>query len=518
MYTSAAVAGYFGLFTVLAAIIAALAYRLHRQRLEYRTLFESVPCAITVIDKNYRVVSYNREFAENLAHSLNGYCYSAFKGKHEKCSECPVEKTFKEGATCTSEEMRINRDGSKKYWLVKTAPIRDVKGEITSAMEMCLDITPLKSLQEELSRSEKKYYAIFNNIPNAVFVLNPVERYQILDCNRNVTSVYGYAQEEIISRSFLGLFLKEEREHYVFQLRQARDIAQARQIRKDGGIIYVSINISPAEYLEERVLLVTVSDITQRLEREQQLAQTSKLATLGEMATGVAHELNQPLTVIKMASRFIAKKIEQKHFIPAETLTRMVEKIDTNVDRANDIITRMRDFARKSSLELEAVDLNAVLKNAFEIFSQQLKLRMIEVVLRLKADLPPILADARRLEQVVINLLVNARDAIEERYGQRDGDGCERMIFITSRVRSGKVIAEVSDTGMGVSESIRDKIFEPFFTTKEVGKGTGLGLSISYGIVKEFRGDIGVTDNAHGGACFQLTFPIHIPRDDRSDG
>jgi histidine kinase len=258
------------------------------------------------------------------------------------------------------------------------------------------------------------------------------------------------------------------------------------------------------------VLLVTTSDITKRLEAEQQLIQASKMATLGEMATGIAHELNQPLSVIKTASSFCLKKLLQGQPLKDEVLQTLVEKVDGNADRATKIIHHMRQFARKAETVLSRVHLHTVLESAFDIFSQQLKVRGIEVVWNTAPDLPKILADPGRLEQVFINLLINARDAITAKPPPPPGEVVTERIFITTRLEAGRgrVVCEVSDTGIGLPEGMAERLFEPFFTTKEPGKGTGLGLSISYGIIKECGGVIWARPNEVGGACFVLEFPI----------
>jgi histidine kinase len=242
---------------------------------------------------------------------------------------------------------------------------------------------------------------------------------------------------------------------------------------------------------------------------EQQLIQTSKMATLGEMATGVAHELNQPLSVIKTASNFFMRKINKKEMIENDTLLTMSKKIDSNVDRATKIINHMREFGRKSDMSREKVSVNRVIRAALEVLNQQLKLRGIEVVQELQEGMPRILADSSRLEQVFINLLVNSRDAIEEKRATKgEMEGVERIIFKT-RADDKNVTVEVCDTGPGIPETITEKIFEPFFTTKKIGKGTGLGLSISYGIIKDCRGRIRVvSQKKDDGACFVITFPI----------
>jgi histidine kinase len=253
---------------------------------------------------------------------------------------------------------------------------------------------------------------------------------------------------------------------------------------------------------------VTTSDITQRLETEQQLIQASKMATLGEMATGVAHELNQPLSVIKTSSGFFMKKIRKKEPIKEEILYTLAEEIDRHVDRATKIINHMRQFGRMADVKMTAVQINDLLKKAFDLFSQQLKVRAIEVDWDLQEGLPDIQANSDRLEQVFINLLINARDAIEERWAGREFKPGDKKITLRTSTEKDQVRVEVTDTGNGIPASIAERIFEPFFTTKEVGKGTGLGLSISYSIVKEAGGDIRVSNRNRNGATFILTFPV----------
>lgn len=480
---------------------------LNKQRNEYQNLFERVPCIITVQDRNYKLIRYNKEFYEKFKPKSGDYCYAAYKGRKEKCVVCPVERTFEDGRSHFSEERGFNKDGTLTHWVVHTTPIKNEKGEIVAAMEMNLDVTQTKLLEEELKKSEKKYHAIFDHIPNPVFVLD-TETLEILDCNTSVEVVYGYKKDEIIRTSFLQLFRQEDQDHYAKMIKNSSVINQARHFNKDGGTLFVNIRVSPSEYPGEKVLLVLTSDITQRLETEQQLIQASKMATLGEMATGVAHELNQPLSVIKTASRFFMKKIRKKEKIEDDILFAMAEEIDSYVDRATKIINHMRQFGRKSDITLEKVEVNAVLKNALEILGQQLKVRGIELVWDLEQDLPLIMADSDRLEQVFINLLINARDAIDERWQSQPHQKGQKAITLKTQSNAKEITVEIHDTGAGIPGSILERIFEPFFTTKKVGQGTGLGLSISYGIIKDCKGSIQAVARKDGGAGFIIKFPI----------
>ena len=474
---------------------------------EYQMLFDLVPCIITVQDRDFKLIRYNREFADKFDPKPGDYCYQAYKGRDEKCPICPVENTFEDGESHWSEESGPDRDGTTRHWLVKTCPIKNSKGEIVAVMEINLDITHRKELEEKLRISENKYYSIFNNIPNPVFVLD-LDTFLILDCNESVEVIYGYTRTATIGRSFFEMFKEEDRDYYALKLRTSSFLGQAKHKTKDGRSLFVNIRVSPSEYNGQKVLLVTTSDITKRLETEQQLLQASKMATLGEMATGVAHELNQPLSVMESASGFLIRKLHKKEKIDDDHLNIMAQKISSNVDRATKIINHLREFGRKDDVTLEKVQMNDLLRRAHELLSQQLKVRGINVVWQLEDDLPIIIADPGRLEQVFINLLLNARDAIEDKLATEVMKKSYEEIIIKTSSDGKTVSAEISDTGTGVPKEILEKVFEPFFTTKTTGKGTGLGLSISYGIIKECGGSIQVKSEIDKGAVFIIEFPI----------
>ncbi|HCY83660.1 MAG TPA: PAS domain-containing sensor histidine kinase [Desulfobacteraceae bacterium] len=485
---------------------------LNREKIRYQYLFEQVPCTITVQNKKYELIEFNQEFERRFNPSYGDHCYAAYKDLDAKCLNCPVEKTFEDGRPHFSEESGVNKDGSEAHWFVKTAPLLDEEGNVVAAMEMSLDISRRKKLEEKVKISEKKYQAIFKNIPNPVFIVDRAAL-TILDCNDAALAVYGYARDEIKGRGFGQLFPSDA----VFdQIRGSMDICfheRMVNVKKDEDYLYVNIWISPADFVDRNVLIVTTVDITDSVETEHQLIQAGKMATLGEMATGVAHELNQPLSVIKTASGFIARKISSDQEIDKEILKTLSEEIESHVDRASKITNHMRLFGRKSKFQKESVNINDVLTRGFDIFSQQLKLREIDVIWKLSQDLPLISADPVRLEQVFINLLINARDAIVAKFDaariKTGGDSPEndlRQITLKTRVEKGRVRVKIRDTGTGISSAHLDKIFEPFFTTKKVGQGTGLGLSISYGIIRESGGEITVHNNKDGGATFIMLF------------
>ena len=189
----------------------------------------------------------------------------------------------------------------------------------------------------------------------------------------------------------------------------------------------------------------------------------------------------------------------------------MAEGISRHIARATGIINHMREFGRKSDQTVAAVDLAGVVHHTFELFSQQLKVRNIEVVFDIPDDLPPVAAQANPLEQVLMNLLINARDAVEEGHDPNTRPGDKRIVIALALAGTPEkqfVTASVADNGPGIAPHVLGRIFEPFFTTKDVGKGTGLGLSISYGIIKNYGGDIVADTPAGGGARFTIRLPV----------
>jgi histidine kinase len=241
------------------------------------------------------------------------------------------------------------------------------------------------------------------------------------------------------------------------------------------------------------------------MERDAQLFQATKMKTLGEMSAGIAHELTQPLNAIKIGNDFLRRMIQDGRRLSNQEIERVAASVTGQVQRASDIINRLREFGRKPDFRKEPVNLNTVINHVAQIVAQQLILNNIRVKFDLDETIAPVLANANRLEQVVFNLVNNARDAILQVPEEIRPDG-ERVIKLSTYEDDQQVVCAVEDSGIGIPDSVREKIFEPFYTTKEVGKGMGLGLAISYGIVRDYDGSVDVTNRVGGGTCFKIAF------------
>jgi C4-dicarboxylate-specific signal transduction histidine kinase len=237
-------------------------------------------------------------------------------------------------------------------------------------------------------------------------------------------------------------------------------------------------------------------------EKQEQLVQAAKLATLGELTTGVAHELNNPLNNIGL---FVGNAIDLLEMGSSDK-ARLLHELRSamqQIGKATEIITHLRTFGRTAPTSRERVAINQVIESALALMREQLRLRQIKVQTLLSPADPMVIGSAIQLEQIFINLLANARDAV--------AGAARKLIVIASHVEQQHVNITVRDTGCGIPEGQEQRIFDPFFTTKDVGQGTGLGLSITYSIIREHQGTISVEGHPGEGAVFRVQLPLGDP-------
>jgi C4-dicarboxylate-specific signal transduction histidine kinase len=298
--------------------------------------------------------------------------------------------------------------------------------------------------------------------------------------------------------------LEEEVEQLRLRVRQGEERRRA--------LIHImgDLNESNRRLGDQRKAMIHIMgdlrETTQEMERrehelrdkQEQLVQAGKLATLGELTTGVAHELNNPLNNIGLYIGNVIDRVHLGKFDNAQVLADLEKAMD-QVQKATEIISHLRTFGRAASVTVERVDMDDVVERALSLMHEQLRLRAIEVELDLSPDDLVVLGNPIQLEQVFINLLTNARDALAE--------APERKIRISSRLDGDEIQIAFADSGGGIPEQIQSRIFDPFFTTKEVGAGTGLGLSITYSIIKEHGGEIALAASPQG-ALFDIALPL----------
>ena len=261
--------------------------------------------------------------------------------------------------------------------------------------------------------------------------------------------------------------------------------------------------------IEKRKMMerTTRETLLELKEAQSQLIQSAKLASIGELVSGVAHELNQPLMVIRSNAQLLTRTLK-KGLKLSENGFQPLSLIEPNTKRMMNIINHLRTFSRQTKEEFTAVNVNKTIEGCLLMVGEQLRLRNIDLTFELKEDIPEIAGNATQIEQVVLNLITNGRDAIEDLGTGRNRAGVITVVTAVSGKERERVEILVKDTGKGISVKHLDRIFEPFFTTKDVGEGTGLGLSVSYGLIKDHQGEIEVAETGPGGTTFRIWLPI----------
>jgi len=499
------------------AVIKRSEKALRESERKYRLLVRNLP---NCVYKGY--LDGSIDFFDDKIEQITGYSKEEFLLRkknwfslvHEDDLDYTQEK-FKQALRTDSSYIREYRVKSKTgdtIWIQDGGQIIfGENGEVEFITGAFIDITERKLAEKALHESEEKYRSLFNSGPDPIFVLDRAGL-EILDANPVAEETYGYSKDELSGMLFSALGpvddICKSMSDFENDEWPAACIVSSRvqHYRKSRKPFYVRVTACPTRYKDRDAIILATTDITEALEKEAQLLQASKMTTLGEMSAGIAHELNQPLNAIKMGSEYLNMMIENRKEIPEKNLVEVSRQISEQVDRASEIIDRLREFGRKPDFAKEKVDINEAVRVAIGIVGQQFRLQNINITLEMDDSLPPILARKTRIEQVIFNLVANARDAVMRTKEARPGK-VKPAITIRSFYENERVTLTVADNGSGIPKDILNKVFEPFFTTKEVGSGMGLGLSISYGIVKDYNGNIDIQSKEGEGTTITLTFP-----------
>ena len=359
----------------------------------------------------------------------------------------------------------------------------------------------LREKAEELQRITEYNQNILESMDSGILVLDldgAVARW-----NKAMESLYGKKRGEVLGRTldeiFPAAFLEALRGSLV--LEDHEEIAHIYKLHlsaADGRSLMVNVSIAPFEVVsgERHGTVLILEDVTGRVRLEEQLQHSEKMASIGLLAAGVAHEVNTPLTGISSYTQMLKEQVK-----PEDLRFPLLEKIEKQTFRAAKIINNLLNFARSSTSEFELLDVNKTLLEVLSLLDHQLDKNRIRVVRELAEDLPEIRGNENRIQQVFFNLILNARDAMPK----------GGWLTIATRAdEDDTVIVEVRDTGHGIRREDVKRIYDPFFTTKGIGRGTGLGLSVSYGIVQEHGGAIFVDSAPGKGTTFQVALPAAI--------
>lgn len=356
-------------------------------------------------------------------------------------------------------------------------------------------------LRSKVESTEERYRYLFEHASEAIILVRISDR-RILQMNQAARQLLVWPDTEVDFppiEAFCPISTDSGNESgNLVTFKKMLDQGKLTLTRRDGKSIPVEAGGAEIEWGGEKALQLYFRAITEKEKLEQQLRQAEKLSALGHMISGVAHELNNPLAVV----RGYLELILQHHDLPEKT-RKDLEKVAYESNRAAKLVSNFLSFAREQPAHREKVQVNDILNRIVDVRRFDLKLSNIEIELELDADLPTTNADMDQLQQVFVNLIENALQVLKAQKGDRD----KRLRIVTLKENQ-YVVVQIEDNGPGIDEKVAPHIFEPFFTTKEVGSGTGLGLSIAYSIISDHEGRIFYYPVETGGAGFRLEIPI----------
>ncbi len=461
-----------------------------------RALLDDLGRSTAEVDRRLQRASSAEEVVKTLVSGLEGFLE-------------PIHRAAVEG-TQYAQHLRLEQQAAitdRALWLIYPliASIALMLGSFLMAAILAgRGNADLRRKNDELVL----YYHTLDAAPVGILVVESSARFDLIEINTQAEAIFGIEREAYLGLPFGQLLgqLSAADDGNIERLNRAIESMLAYHdefqcTTSYDSTIWIRVGVAPVRGTGDSAghVVVTLEDITGQKSAQLQLIQASKLATLGEMSTSVAHELNQPLAIIRMASGNLRRKLSRGDFDAEELLDKLV-KIEAQTARAASIIDHMRMFGREPSESFTPIDVRQAIRDALGLVGEQLRLSEIELATDFPEHCPAVLAHPIQFEQVILNIVTNAIHVIAE-------SGVPGRIRVSVKTDRSRVNVTIDDNGGGIPEKSLPRLFDPFFTTKDPGKGTGLGLAVSYGIVRDMRGTITAT-NTEAGARFTVSVPI----------
>ena len=477
----------------------------------YKGFFEYLSLPALILNAGMEVLDVNHKFLEHFGYTrdqvMGQKCFQVFHRRETPCPDhrCRFQNVLDGERTCVNLNEYLNQEGEVVFEEVHLSAIRDHQGELLGVLEFVNDVSAAKRQEGSLMEANEFLNRLLDSMVGVVVAADLDGR--IIFLNRSVERVLGYEVWELVGKHLSKIVPLEE-------LKRATQILKkhgkalgihTKVLKKDGEAIPVRANSAYVYRKDQPAATVTIfTDLREKLrledrlvEARMQVVQSDKLAGLGRMAAGIAHEINNPLTGIMVYADLLRDQLPEGDPTRAD-----LDCILEDAERCQDIVKGLLDYSRQSEVQIEELDLNQIIDDAFNL------IRDDSVFLKMRIDRNfhfgplPIQGDPKLLRQVFINLIMNAVDAME-------GQG--RLKVTTGIDEQGWRFAEVCDSGPGISPEDLERIFDPFYTTKGVGKGTGLGLSVVYGVLNSHGGSISIKETSSAGTTFLVRLPAEAP-------
>ncbi|MGB2697338.1 MAG: PAS domain S-box protein, partial [Candidatus Zixiibacteriota bacterium] len=473
---------------------------------EKATILNSMAEHVVYYDKEMSILWANKAAAKSAglpAEEMAGrHCYEVWRQKSEHCINCPVIEAIKTGEPHQAE--LTNKDGG--IWFVKAHPVRNTNGGIVGAVEITLDITQRKNVEQVLKQSERDYRGLFESAHDAILILDPEEEI-VLDVNQRACTIYGFDRSEFIGMSLetISKDVTRGRKH----IKAALDKGfyhhfETCQYRKDGTEILLEINASVVEYKGKRTILSINRDITERKKMQEELLKAKKLESIGILAGGIAHDFNNILTGI-LGNISVAKAKADSE----DEIFRTLVKAEKASLRAKDLTQQLLIFSKGGAPIKETTSIGELIEDSVDFV---LRGSNVRCEFSIPDGLWPVEIDKGQINQVLNNLIINADQSMPDggliKVSAENISLSAKDILLLKKGRYVKI--NIKDQGIGIPKQHQQKIFDPYFTTKK--KGDGLGLATSYSIVKNHNGYIQVESELGIGSTLFIYLPASLKK------
>jgi PAS domain S-box-containing protein len=490
---------------------------LQEERNKLQSIVGAIGDGLSIQDLDYNISYQNDVLKDLFGDRVGEKCYLVYEGKDMVCDGCPVEMAYKDGNSHSSERSVIMPSGGITFWENIANPIRDAGGEIISCLEIARNITDRKQAEEALRESEYELLIAQRLAGLGSWTYDSVS--QQPTWSEGMFNIWGLSPKD-------GAPKYTDQEKLIHPDDYPRFDAAVREAVELGKPYELDLRICRPDGVEKTIITIcepkcdevgnvvklrgTIQDITERKKAEEQkaklesqLQQAQKMESIGSLAGGIAHDLNNILFPISGFSEMLLDEI------PPDNHTReSIEQIYKSAKRGSDLVNQILAFSRQSNLQKLPIRIQPILKEVLKLVRATIP-KNIELANHIDKDCGRVSADPTQIHQIAMNLITNAYHAVEEKGGSINIELKETVFEKDDLIKPGKyVVLTVSDTGTGIDQSLIDKIFDPYFTTKVQGKGTGLGLSVVHGIVKEHGGDIRVYSEIGKGTVFHVYLPL----------
>jgi len=459
----------------------------------YRRLFDELPCYVTVQDKRFRLIATNRMFQRDFVVGPDAHCYEVYKGRTEKCVDCPVEKTFRDGHTHSSEEVVRRKGGDEVHVIVHTSPLRKSNGVIDGVVEISTDITEVKRLQQ-------KYHALFEEAPCYISVQD--RDLKILEANRRFRKDFGnpnggYCYDVYKHRSEPCLTCPVAETFQDGRSHQSEEVVTSREGCPANVLVHTAAVRNNVGHIDSVIEMSTnITDV-----RELQ----SQLTSLGLIVGSVSHGIKGLLSGLDGGIYLMKTGFKNEKMDRVENGWDMIQR---NVDRIRSMVLNILYYAKDREVYLQPIDVEEITTSVGEIVSSRAE--SVGVELSVEAEAGTFKGDQNSVHSMLVNLVENSIDAC-----RIDKEEDDHRVGLRARLDGEHVVFEIEDNGIGMDRETKEKAFSLFFSSKGA-EGTGLGLFIANKIVNNHGGSIEIESSPGTGTRFLVRLPMNPPAESPS--